>query len=65
MLGVKRRRVYVRVNPASPEGHTEITVAGLPKGSDPGLQVVVDDLLARVAAATGTPRADQPREDTA
>jgi cytochrome c biogenesis protein len=65
MLGVKRRRVYVRVSPASTEGHTEITVAGLPKGSDPGLQVVVDDLLARVAAATGTPRADQPREDTA
>lgn len=65
MLGVKRRRVYVRVGPASIEGHTEITVAGLPKGSDPGLQVVVDDLLARVVAATGTPRADQPREDTA
>ncbi|WP_131103547.1 cytochrome c biogenesis protein ResB [Ornithinimicrobium sufpigmenti] len=55
MLGVKRRRVYVRVEPGSagPGGqrHTGVTVAGLPKGTDPGLDGVVEDVLARIAQA--------------
>lgn len=63
MLGVRRRRVFVRVRPvvdadggASPgEGarHTEVTVAGLPKGTDPGLDELVEQVLERIATASG------------
>ena len=57
MLGVKRRRVYVRVTPegttldvegADGQRHTGVSVAGLPKGTDPGLEAVVEDVLARI-----------------
>ena len=56
MLGVRRRRVFVRVAPVAPAAsgapedcvgtrHTEVTVAGLPKGTDPGLDDLVDQVL--------------------
>jgi cytochrome c biogenesis protein len=57
MLGVKRRRVYVRVAPDAStadsvdgpgQRHTVVDVAGLPKGTDPGLERLVDDVLARI-----------------
>lgn len=63
MLGVKRRRLFVRVTPAGPAGtgehpsdgarHTGLTVAGLPKGTDPGLDDLVDQVLARIVSASG------------
>jgi cytochrome c biogenesis protein len=59
MLGVRRRRVFVRVTPAAgatageDERHTEITVAGLPKGTDPGLDELVEQVLERTVTATG------------
>ncbi|WP_022920872.1 cytochrome c biogenesis protein ResB [Ornithinimicrobium pekingense] len=61
MLGVRRRRVFVRVTPATgtpdPAGdgarHTEMTVAGLPKGTDPGLDELVEQVLERIATASG------------
>ncbi len=59
MLGVRRRRVFVRVEPAAPDTdggarrHTEVTVAGLPKGTDPGLEELVDDVVERIADAGG------------
>ncbi|MGB5951160.1 MAG: cytochrome c biogenesis protein ResB [Ornithinimicrobium sp.] len=51
MLAVRRRRVFVRVSAAQTPGgeddngaqrHTGVQVAGLVKGSDPGLQVLVE-----------------------
>lgn len=67
MLGVKRRRVFVRVTPQTPAPtpapggdatpararHTEVTVAGLPKGTDPGLDDLVDQILDAVVTASG------------
>lgn len=60
-LTVRRRRVFVRVRStgtvagAGGAGHTVVTVAGLAKGEDPGLQSVIEDVLDRIAARTGTP----------
>ncbi|ANS79356.1 Ccs1/ResB-related putative cytochrome C-type biogenesis protein [Serinicoccus hydrothermalis] len=66
MLGVKRRRIYVRVAPGFDETgaarHTDVRVAGLPKGSDPGLQTVVDDVLSRIVSTPTTTR--QPWSET-
>ena len=31
-----------------------VTVGGLPKGTDPALQRIVDDVLARIAATSAT-----------
>ncbi|GAA1174805.1 cytochrome c biogenesis protein ResB [Ornithinimicrobium humiphilum] len=69
MLGVRRRRVFVRVAPGTADAdgagarHTEVTVAGLPKGTDPGLEELVEQVLARTAAAcggrTGTDKDDE------
>lgn len=58
MLGIRRRRVFVRVTPGAPGGegdalHTGVTVAGLPKGTDPGLDDHVDQVLSRIVAASG------------
>ncbi len=63
MLGVRRRRVFVRVTPATPSRgedpaeagtlHTGVTVAGLPKGTDAGLGEHVDQVLERIVAASG------------
>ena len=54
MLGVRRRRVFVRVVPAAGERlHTGIEVAGLPKGTDPGLDDLVEEILDRVVEASG------------
>ncbi|WP_122261217.1 cytochrome c biogenesis protein ResB [Ornithinimicrobium cerasi] len=76
MLGVRRRRVFVRVDPGysvppagaggTPAGgdgapgearHTGITVAGLAKGTDPGMDELVEEILAQVAVAVGDPHA--------
>ncbi|MGD8149252.1 cytochrome c biogenesis protein ResB [Ornithinimicrobium sp. Y1694] len=51
MLGVRRRRVFVRVEPG--ERHTGIGIAGLPKGTDPGLEDLVDQIMGRIVTATG------------
>lgn len=79
MLGVRRRRVFVRVEPGyavAPAGervasarkdllpvgedgesargrHTGVVVAGLPKGTDPGLDGLVEEILAEVVTAAG------------
>lgn len=80
MLGVRRRRVFVRVEPGyavTPAGaavasagedvassagedgqdargrHTGVVVAGLPKGTDAGLDELVEEILAEVVTATG------------
>lgn len=68
MLGVKRRRVFVRVEALPGAGresggsedhrsqralHTGVTVAGLPKGTDPGLEDMVDRMLQRIVVASG------------
>ena len=71
MLGIRRRRVFVRVRPvpatdASDGGgarHTEVTVAGLPKGTDPGLDDLVEQVLERVATASGG-RVATDKDDT-
>ena len=71
MLGIRRRRVFVRVRPlpaaGAPEGtgarHTEVTVAGLPKGTDPGLDELVEQVLERVATASGG-RVATDKDDT-
>ncbi|WP_238148851.1 cytochrome c biogenesis protein ResB [Serinicoccus sediminis] len=59
MLGVRRRRVFVRVHPGAGDPadpgsrHTGLSVAALPKGTDPGLDDVVDGLVDRIAEAVG------------
>lgn len=57
MLGVRRRRVFVRVVAAQDapgvERHTVVDVAGLPKGTDPGLEGLVDEVLERLTEASG------------
>ena len=58
MLGVRRRRVFVRVTEAAggadvSERHTGLTVAGLPKGTDPGLDDLVERVLERTVSAVG------------
>lgn len=78
MLGVKRRRVYVRVAPGDPaadpsadsvetggQRHTVIDVAGLPKGTDPGLEGVVEDVLARITQAVAPHRISTTAEPLA
>lgn len=54
MLGVRRRRVFVRVEPPAGERrHTGITVAALPKGTDPGLEDLADQVLDQIVQAAG------------
>lgn len=56
MLTVKRRRVFVRVQPPGEDGaeggerHTGLVVAGLAKGSDPNLQDYLDSLVEEITA---------------
>jgi cytochrome c biogenesis protein len=56
-LVVRRRRVFVRVSPATAPGRTVVAVGGLAKGDDDGLQELVDRLVAdlgtRFAAGPG------------
>ncbi|WP_270887304.1 cytochrome c biogenesis protein ResB [Pedococcus sp. 5OH_020] len=47
-LVVRRRRVFLRVSPAGPAGRTVVTVAGMAKGDDEGLDRVVQDVLTAV-----------------
>ncbi|MFK5688702.1 cytochrome c biogenesis protein ResB [Ornithinimicrobium sp. LYQ92] len=70
MLAVRRRRVFVRVEPAggASEGppdqrHTGVSVAGLPKGTDPGLEDLVEKVLADVVGAVGTGRPTAARDE--
>ncbi len=57
MLGVRRRRVFVRVSAPQQGGestedegrHTGLMVAGLVKGDDPGLQRLVDRIADEIA----------------
>ncbi|ANS78815.1 Ccs1/ResB-related putative cytochrome C-type biogenesis protein [Serinicoccus hydrothermalis] len=62
MLAVRRRRVFVRVDvggtltgdgadPAS--RHTGLSIAALPKGTDPGLEALVKELLEQITTASG------------
>lgn len=71
MLGIKRRRIYVRIDPTTPTTgsvQTVVRVAGQPKGSDPGFQTVVDDVLLRITRITGdrtnTPETHHRDKDT-
>ncbi|WP_131104460.1 cytochrome c biogenesis protein ResB [Ornithinimicrobium sufpigmenti] len=71
MLGIKRRRIYVRIDPTTATTgsvQTVVRVAGQPKGSDPGLQAVVDDILVRTTATvsgqTHAPEAHRRDKDT-
>ena len=53
MLGVRRRRVFVRVDPADgARRHTGITVAALPKGTDPGLEDLVEQVLDQIVTTS-------------
>ncbi len=72
MLGVRRRRVFVRVGSAGgaegsidgDERHTGLEVAALVKGSDPGLQRLVEQLAQEILALRdGDTAADQLRSD--
>ena len=54
-LVVRRRRVFVRVSPATGGGRTVVSVGGLAKGDDDRLQEVVEDVLAAVERRTGSP----------
>ncbi|WP_281965769.1 cytochrome c biogenesis protein ResB [Serinicoccus marinus] len=68
MLGVRRRRVFVRVAPGPPPGddydgtsrHTGVSIAALPKGTDPGLEDLVEDLLEQITTAAGARVPDRP-----
>jgi cytochrome c biogenesis protein len=53
-LVIRRRRVFVRVSPAQDAGRTVVTVGGLAKGDDDGLQEVVEDVLAAVERRLGS-----------
>lgn len=61
-LTIRRRRVFVRVRPATPTGpgrdksgaSTVIQIGGLSKGEDPRLALAVDDLLERILDRAGT-----------
>ncbi|MGO0578216.1 cytochrome c biogenesis protein ResB [Ornithinimicrobium panacihumi] len=71
MLGIKRRRIYVRINPEHPINgpmRTLVSIGGQSKGSDPGLQTIVDDVLLRITRITGdrttTPETHHRDKDT-
>lgn len=58
-LVIRRRRVFVRVRPATPVGDgtgagTVIQIGGLAKGEDPRLALAVDNLLERILDRVGT-----------
>ncbi len=57
MLTVRRRRVFVRVAEVDRDGqrHTEVSVAGLAKGSDPGLESMIEDLVEQVRESLTAP----------
>ncbi len=53
-LVVRRRRVFVRVSPGQEQGRTVVTVGGLAKGDDEGLQEVVEEILATMERGSGS-----------
>jgi len=68
MLGVRRRRIFVRIDRAEAAGpaddpvrHTGVTVqvAGLVKDHDPGLQSLVEELAAQIAPTGDANAADR------
>ncbi|MEO6412799.1 MAG: cytochrome c biogenesis protein ResB [Pedococcus sp.] len=67
-LVIRRRRVFVRVSPATAPGRTVVAVGGLAKGDDDGLQDVVDRLVAALEAKFETQHDTQhdndPDDDT-
>ncbi len=71
MLGVRRRRVFVRVvdGPggagAGADRHTGLEVAGLVKGSDPGLQAFVERLSAEIVERSTSAIGVAPDQRTA
>ena len=73
MLGVRRRRVFVRVHPGAGDPadpgsrHTGLSVAALPKGTDPGLDDLVDELVEQIVGASGgrVLEPDRPTGDAA
>ena len=62
-LVVRRRRVFVRVSPATAPGRTVVADGGLAKGDDDGLQDVVDRLVAALEARFDTQHAIDPDAD--
>ncbi len=71
MLAVRRRRVFVRVvdgpggTNAGNERHTGLEVAGLVKGSDPGLQAFVERLSAEIVERSNSTGGVPPEQRTA
>ncbi len=75
MLAVRRRRVFVRVVSApggndsrgGGDGHTGLEVAGLVKGSDPGLQAFVErlsrEIVERCDSVSGTTQDQRTASD--
>jgi cytochrome c biogenesis protein len=76
-LTIKRRRVFVRVRPATgPAGAdggtggladspaTVVTIGGLSKDSDPGLAAIVTGIVTAINGATTTAEPDRPAERT-
>jgi cytochrome c biogenesis protein len=61
-LVIRRRRVFVRVSPATVPGRTVVAVGGLAKGDDDGLQDVVDRLVAALGSRF-TPQHDLDPDD--
>ena len=55
-LGVRRRRVFVRVSPGPRPGRTVVSVGGMAKDDDDTLAEAVEEILAAVERRTGSPR---------
>ncbi len=53
-LVVRRRRVFVRVSPATRAGRTVVAVGGLAKDDDDTLQETVQEILTAIGQRTGT-----------
>lgn len=47
-LTIRRRRVFVRVSPASEEGRTVVSIGGLAKDDDEGMGEQLEDVLTRL-----------------
>jgi cytochrome c biogenesis protein len=55
-LMIRRRRVFIRVQPAG--RRTVVSIGGLAKAEDPGLGAIVEDLLSTIARLSGTKGSD-------
>lgn len=68
MLYVQRRRVFVRVTEVTPDGdgspggrHTEIELGALAKGTDPGLERLLDQIREQIEAGLAEPGPERDR----